>query len=148
MTNVHNMIFPFLFYFIVSIWCLSLPTTIAFYPLYSTHAFFAIDVTNNTIPSLRLAAVLEEEKWKDFRKYLRNKNEKRMFRHMFSFGICRTLLLLMLLIQLESIPLWSSIVFHHYKTLKEKNLFAKHYAVAFGFKIILKIFMMIMIIQF
>jgi hypothetical protein len=47
-----------------------------FYLLYSTHTFFAIDVTDNTIPSLRLTAVLEEEKWKDFRKYLRNKNEK------------------------------------------------------------------------
>ena len=129
-----------IFFFILwSIWCLSLPTTIVFYLLYSTHTFFAIDVTNNTIPSLRLAAVLEEEKWKDFRKYLRNKNEKRMFRYMFSFGICRTLLILMLLIQLESILLWSSIVFHHYKNLKEKNLFAKDYAVAFGFKIILKI---------
>jgi hypothetical protein len=138
-TNAHNMIFSFLFYFIVSIWCLSLPTTIVFYLLYSTHTYFAIDVTNNTIPSLRLAAVLEEEKWKDFRKYLRNQNEKRMFRYLFSFGICITLLLLMLLIQLESILLWYSIVFHHYKTLKEKNLFARDYAVAFGFKIILKI---------
>ncbi|HEX2406578.1 MAG TPA: hypothetical protein VHJ38_05145 [Nitrososphaeraceae archaeon] len=43
-------------------------------------------MTNNTIPSLRFAAVLEEEKWKDFRKYLRNKNEKRMFRYIYSFG--------------------------------------------------------------
>ena len=30
-----------------------------------------------TIPSFRIAAVLEEEKWKLFRKYLRNKNEKK-----------------------------------------------------------------------
>ena len=29
-----------------------------------------------TIPSFRIAAVLEEEEWKLFRKYLRNKNEK------------------------------------------------------------------------
>ena len=88
---------------------------------------------------IKICCRFGEEKWKDFRKYLRNKNEKRMFRYIYSFGICRTLPLLMLLIQLESILLWSSIVFHHYNTLKEKNLFAKDYAVAFGFKIILKI---------
>ena len=39
-----------------------------------------------TIPSFRIAAELEEEKWKLFRKYLRNKNEKKIFTHMFSIG--------------------------------------------------------------
>jgi hypothetical protein len=35
-----------------------------------------------TIPSFRIAAVLEEEKkWELFRKYLRNKNEKKLFKH-------------------------------------------------------------------
>jgi hypothetical protein len=57
-----------------------------------------------------------------------------MFRYMLSFEICRTLLLLMLLIQLESILLWSSIVFHHYKTLKEKNLFWQGLCCCFWFQ--------------
>ena len=39
-----------------------------------------------TIPSFRIAAVLEEKNWKLFRKYLRNKNEKKLFTHMFSFA--------------------------------------------------------------
>ena len=29
-----------------------------------------------TIPSFRIATVVEEEKWKLYKKYLRNKNEK------------------------------------------------------------------------
>ena len=36
-----------------------------------------------TIPSFRIATVIEEEKWKLNRKYLRNNNEKKLFRHMF-----------------------------------------------------------------
>jgi hypothetical protein len=37
-----------------------------------------------TIPSFRIVTVWEEEKWKLYRKYLRNKNEKRLFTNMFS----------------------------------------------------------------
>ena len=35
------------------------------------------------IPSFRIAAVLEEKEWKLYRKYSRNKNEKKLFIHMF-----------------------------------------------------------------
>ena len=37
-----------------------------------------------TIPSFRIAIVLEEEKWKLFRKYLKNKKDKKLFNEMFS----------------------------------------------------------------
>ena len=38
---------------------------------------------DRTIPSFRIAAVLEEKEWKLYRKYLRNKNEKKLFTHIF-----------------------------------------------------------------
>jgi hypothetical protein len=40
---------------------------------------------DRTIPSFRIATVIEE-KWKLFRKYLKNKNEKKLFTHMFSIA--------------------------------------------------------------
>jgi hypothetical protein len=39
-----------------------------------------------TIPSFRIAAVLEKEKWKLFRKYFRNKHEKKLFIHVLSIA--------------------------------------------------------------
>ena len=36
-----------------------------------------------TIPSFRIDTVLEEEKWKLFRKYLKNKKDKKLFNEMF-----------------------------------------------------------------
>ena len=41
-----------------------------------------------------------------YRKYLRNKNEKKLFTHMFSIAICITLLVLMLLFRLEYHPIY------------------------------------------
>ncbi len=41
---------------------------------------------DRTIPSFRIVTVWEEEKWKLYRKYLRNKNEKRLFTNMFLIG--------------------------------------------------------------
>jgi len=35
-----------------------------------------------TIPSFRIAAGLEEKKWKQYRKYLKNKNERKIFDNM------------------------------------------------------------------
>ena len=45
-----------------------------------------LELVGRTIPSFKIAAVLEEEKWKQFRKYLRNQNEKKLFTHMFSIA--------------------------------------------------------------
>ena len=38
-----------------------------------------------TIPSFRIASVLEEKEWKSFRKYLNNKNDKKAFENMFQY---------------------------------------------------------------
>src|ERR671913_1857738 len=43
-------------------------------------------IMGRTIPSFRIAAILEEEKKKLFRKYLRNKNKKILFKEMFSIA--------------------------------------------------------------
>jgi hypothetical protein len=39
-----------------------------------------------TIPSFRIAVVLEEKKWKQYRKYLNNKKDRKVFDHMFSIA--------------------------------------------------------------
>ena len=80
-----------------------------------------------TIPSFRIAAVLEEEKWKPFRKYLRNKNEKKLFTHMFSIANYYNSASSNAVNPIRTSPIMMSIIFHHYKTLKEKNLFDKDY---------------------
>ena len=57
------------------------PDSILFVIFYT----YFIALMGRTIPSFRIAAALEEEeKWKLFRKYLKNKNEKKLFTHMFS----------------------------------------------------------------
>jgi hypothetical protein len=81
-----------------------------------------------TIPSFRIAAVLEEEKWKPFRKYLRNQNEKKLFTHMFSIANLYNSASSNAVIPIRIYPILMSIVFHHYKTLKEKNLFYKDHS--------------------
>lgn len=80
-----------------------------------------------TIPSFRIAAVSEEEKWKPFRKYLRNKNEKKLFTHMFSIANYYNSASSNAVNPIRTYPIMMSIIFHHYKTLKEKNLFDKDY---------------------
>src|SRR5688572_5745492 len=73
-----------------------------------------------TIPLFRIAALLEEEKWKSFRIYLRNNNEKKFFTHMFSFGnLYNSASNSINPIKIYSIMM--SIVFHHYRTLTETN---------------------------
>ena len=76
-----------------------------------------------TIPSFRIAAILEEEKWKLFRKYLRNKNEKRLFTNMFSIVTLYNSACSYAVIPIRIFPILMSIVFHHYKILTEKNFF-------------------------
>jgi hypothetical protein len=76
-----------------------------------------------TIPSFRIATVWEEEKGKLYRKYLRNKNEKRLFTNMFSIGTLYNFACSNAVIPIRIFPILMSIVFHHYKILTEKNFF-------------------------
>jgi hypothetical protein len=74
-----------------------------------------------TIPLFRIAALLEEEKWKSFRIYLRNNNEKKFFTHMFSFGNLYNSASSNSINPIKIYSIMMSIVFHHYRTLTEKN---------------------------
>ena len=87
-----------------------------------------------TIPSFRFAAVLEEEKWKPFRKYLRNQNEKKLFSYMFSIANLYNSASSNAVIPIRINPILMSIVFHHYNTLKEKNNFDKDCTATTDFK--------------
>ena len=103
----------------------SLPPTIVFYSLYATHRF--LHLMGRTIPSFRIAAVLEEEKWKSFRICLRNKNEKKLFTHMFSISNLYNAASSNSIIPIRIYPILMSIVFNHFKTLKEKNCFDRDF---------------------
>ena len=74
-----------------------------------------------TIPSFRIAAVLEEKKWKQYRKYLKNKKDRKAFDHMFSIANLYNSASSYAAIPIMIHPIMTSIVFHHYKTLKGKN---------------------------
>jgi len=89
-----------------------------------------------TIPSFRIAVVLEEKKWREFRKYLRNKNEKNIFTHMFSIANLYNSASSNAVNPIRIYPIMMSIVLHHYKTLKEKNLLLidKDYTTTADFK--------------
>ena len=97
--------------------------------LYSIHNI--LDLVGRTIPSFRIAAVLEEEeKWKSFRKYLKNKNDKKLFTNMFSIATLYNSACSNAVNPIRIFPILMSIILHHYKTLKEKNLFDKDYPAA------------------
>ena len=72
-----------------------------------------------TIPSFRIAAVLEYEEWKLFRKYLKNKNDKRLFTHMFSTANLYNSACSNSVNPIRINPIMMSIILHHYKMLKE-----------------------------
>ena len=75
-----------------------------------------------TIPSFRIAVVLEEKKWKEFRNYLRNKDEKKIFTQMFSIANLYNSASSNAVNPIRIYPIMMSIVLHHYKALKENNL--------------------------
>ena len=75
-----------------------------------------------TIPSFRIATVIEEEKWKLFRKYLRNKNEKKLFTHMFLIANLYNSACSNAVNPIRIHPIMMSIILHHYKMLKERGL--------------------------
>ena len=72
-----------------------------------------------TIPSFRIATILEENEWKFYRKYLRNKNEKKLFTHMFSIVNLYNSACSNAVNPIRIHPIMMSIVLHHYKMLKE-----------------------------
>jgi len=74
-----------------------------------------------TIPSFRIATVMEEEEWKLFRKYLRNKNEKKLFTHMFLIANLYNSACSNAVNPIRIHPIMMSIIFHRYKMLKERT---------------------------
>ena len=78
-----------------------------------------------TIPSFRIAAILEEKEWKSFRKYL-NKNDKKAFDYMFTIARLYNSACSYASIPLRIYPIMMSITLHHYKLLKEKSFGKNH----------------------
>ena len=74
-----------------------------------------------TIPSFRIAAVLEEKEWKMFRKYL-NKKDKKAFDDMFSIARLYNSACSYDSIPIRIYPIMMSIIFHRYKTLTKNNM--------------------------
>jgi len=74
-----------------------------------------------TIPSFRIAAILEEKQWKEFRKYLNNKNDKKAFDDMFSIARLYNYACSNATILIRIYPIMMSIVLHHYKSLTRNN---------------------------
>jgi hypothetical protein len=74
-----------------------------------------------TISSFRIAAILEENEWKLFRKYLRNKNEKKLFTNMFSIANLYNSACSNAVNPIIIHPIMMSLILHHYKMLKERT---------------------------
>ena len=72
-----------------------------------------------TIPSFRIAAVLEEKTWKEYRKYL-NKNDRKIFDNLFNIATLYNSASSYAAIPIRIHPIMMSIIFHHYKILKER----------------------------
>jgi len=79
-----------------------------------------------TIPSFRIATVVEEEKWKLYKKYLRNKNEKKLFTHMFSIAKLYNSACSNAVNPIRIHPIMMSIILYHYTMLKERELEDDH----------------------
>ncbi len=75
-----------------------------------------------TIPSFRIAAVLEEKEWKLFRKYL-DKKDRKVFDNMFSISRLYNSACSYSVIPIRIYPIIMSIVFHNYKTSLNKSSF-------------------------
>jgi hypothetical protein len=73
-----------------------------------------------TIPSFRIAAVLEEKTWKQYRKFLNKKEDRTVFDNMFSIAKLYNSACSYAAIPIRIHPIMMSIVFHHYKILKEQ----------------------------
>ncbi len=73
-----------------------------------------------TIPSFRIATVLEEKIWKQYRKFL-NINDRKIFDNLFTVATLYNSASSYAAITIRIHPIIMSIVFHHYKILKDKN---------------------------
>jgi hypothetical protein len=69
-----------------------------------------------TIPSFRIAAVLEEKEWKQYRNYLDNKKDRKVFDNMFSIARLYNSACSYSVNPIRIYPIMMSIVFHNYKT--------------------------------
>ena len=76
-----------------------------------------------TIPSFRIAAVLEEKEWKMFKKYL-NKKDRKAFDDMFSIARLYNSACSYASIPIRIHPIMMSIALHHYKTLTKNTMFS------------------------
>ena len=75
-----------------------------------------------TIPSFRITTVLEEEKWKLFRKYFKNKKDKKLFNEMFSVARLYNSACSNAVNPIRIFPILMSIIFHHYKKILSKSV--------------------------
>jgi hypothetical protein len=74
-----------------------------------------------TIPSFRIAGVLEEKEWKLFANYL-NKKDKKAFDNMFSIARLYNSACSYASIPIRIYPIMMSIVFYRYKTATKNNV--------------------------
>jgi hypothetical protein len=71
-----------------------------------------------TIPSFRIASIMEKEEWKSFRKALDRKNRK-IFDDMFDISILYNSASAYSAKYIRIHPIFMSIIFRHYKKLTE-----------------------------
>jgi hypothetical protein len=71
-----------------------------------------------TIPSFRIASIMEKEEWKSFRKALDRKDRK-IFDDMFDISILYNSASAYSAKYIRIHPIFMSIIFHHYKKLTE-----------------------------
>ena len=71
-----------------------------------------------TIPSFRIASVMEKEEWKSFRKAL-DKKDRKIFDDMFDVSILYNSASAYSAKYIRIHPIFMSIIFHHYKKLTE-----------------------------
>ena len=73
-----------------------------------------------TIPSFRIASVMEKEEWRSFRKAL-DKEDRKVFDDMFDISILYNSASVYSAKYIRIHPLFMSIIFHHYKQLLEMS---------------------------
>ena len=83
---------------------------------------YSLHLMGRTIPHLEQLSFWRKRNGEKFRKYLRNKNEKKLFTHMFSIAKLYNSASSNTVNPIRIYPIMMSILLHHYKTLKE-NIF-------------------------
>ena len=72
-----------------------------------------------TIPSFRIAAILGEKTWKQYRKFL-NVNDRKVFNNMFSTAMLYNSACSNAVNPIRIHPIMMSIILHHYMILNER----------------------------